>query len=78
MYKWHRHICLAKQIYFICMYTNFMDIQYMKIIVKVAQRRPEKSNRALYFGKEGLYFNFLLSSFSNVVYDIGSTVNRYI
>ena len=45
----------AKQFYFICMYTILIHIQYIKIIVKIVQRRPEKSDGALYFGKEGLY-----------------------
>ena len=32
-----------------------MEMQYVKITVKIVQQRPKKSIHALYFRKEGVY-----------------------
>ena len=61
------------------MYTNFTDMQYMNITVKVVQWRPEKSNRALYFGKEGVsLYKFIFRNWASPAIEIGpfSTLHK--
>lgn len=48
-------IYLAEQFYFMCLYTNIIDIQQVKIIVKIVRWKLEKKfESTLYFGKEGV------------------------